>query len=80
MSGKNNFIGKAISLVMDCDKMVGPYFEQGLAIIKQIVETVVSNKAAAFREVALVEYPRKGAWTLCFLTGKTIDQPNQVFE
>jgi uncharacterized membrane protein len=42
--------------------------------IKQIVETVVSNKSAAFREVALVEYPRKGAWTLCFLTGKTIDQ------
>jgi uncharacterized membrane protein len=42
--------------------------------VKQIVETVVSNKSSAFREVALVEYPRKGAWTLCFLTGKTIDQ------
>jgi uncharacterized membrane protein len=42
--------------------------------VKQIVETVVSNKSTAFREVALVEYPRKGAWTLCFLTGKTIDQ------
>ena len=39
---------------------------------KQIVETVVSNKSSAFREVALVEYPRKGVWTLCFLTGRTI--------
>jgi hypothetical protein len=31
MTGKNNFITKAISLFMDCDKMVGPQFEQGLA-------------------------------------------------
>jgi hypothetical protein len=31
MSGKNNFVTKAISLFMDCDKMVGPQFEKGLA-------------------------------------------------
>jgi hypothetical protein len=31
MSGRNNFITKAISLFMDCDKMVGPQFEKGLA-------------------------------------------------
>jgi hypothetical protein len=30
MSGKNNFMGKAFSLIMDCDKMVGPQFQQGL--------------------------------------------------
>jgi uncharacterized membrane protein len=41
---------------------------------KQIVETVISNKSTAFREVVLVEYPRKGAWTMAFLTGRTIDQ------
>jgi hypothetical protein len=39
MAGKNNFIAKAISLVMDCEKMVGGYYEQGLANIKAIVET-----------------------------------------
>jgi uncharacterized membrane protein len=42
--------------------------------VKQIVETVVSSKSAAFREVVLVEYPRKGCWTIGFLTGRTIDQ------
>jgi uncharacterized protein YndB with AHSA1/START domain len=31
MTGKNNFIGKAISLVMNCDKMIGKDFEKGLA-------------------------------------------------
>lgn len=31
MFGKNNFMGKAIGLFMNCDKMVGSQFEQGLA-------------------------------------------------
>lgn len=39
MYGKNNFIGKAMSLVMDCDKMLGGFFEKGLASLKSIVET-----------------------------------------
>ena len=38
MSGNNNFVGKAMSLVINCDKMVGGQFEQGLASIKAIVE------------------------------------------
>jgi uncharacterized protein YndB with AHSA1/START domain len=38
MDGRNNFIGKAISLVMDCDKMVGGQFEAGFAAMKSIVE------------------------------------------
>ena len=39
MYGKNNFMAKAISLFMDCDKMVGGQFEQGLAQMKAVVET-----------------------------------------
>lgn len=31
MSGEQNFIGKAMSCVMDCDKMIGGDFEKGLA-------------------------------------------------
>ncbi|MBD9355819.1 SRPBCC family protein [Methylomonas albis] len=38
MSGKNNFIGKVMSLIMNCDKMVGGQWEQGLSAIKAIVE------------------------------------------
>jgi hypothetical protein len=34
MSGKNGFMGKAISLIKDCDQMVGPQFEKGLANIE----------------------------------------------
>jgi uncharacterized protein YndB with AHSA1/START domain len=38
MSGKNNFMAKAVGLVMDCDKMVGGQFEQGLAELKKLAE------------------------------------------
>jgi uncharacterized membrane protein len=39
--------------------------------IKQIMETVLANKSAAFRECVLIEYPRRGIWTLGFITGAT---------
>ena len=38
MSGKNNFIAKAICLFMNMDTMVGGKFEEGLAAMKSIVE------------------------------------------
>lgn len=36
MYGKNGFMGKAVSLFMDCDKMVGPQFEKGLAELGKV--------------------------------------------
>ena len=38
MHGKTNFITKGIGLFMDCEKMCGDQFEQGLANLRQIVE------------------------------------------
>lgn len=38
MSGKYNFISKAMCLFMSMDKMVGTPFEQGLAKLKQLSE------------------------------------------
>jgi hypothetical protein len=31
MSGKNNFVGKAFHMIVNCDKMIGRDFEKGLA-------------------------------------------------
>jgi uncharacterized membrane protein len=38
---------------------------------KQILETVISTQSDAFREVVLVEYPRRGLWVIGFVTGAT---------
>jgi hypothetical protein len=38
MAGRNNFMAKAIHLVMDMDTMIGGNFEKGLADMKSVVE------------------------------------------
>ena len=38
---------------------------------KQILETVISTQSDAFREVVLVEYPRRDLWVNGFVTGGT---------
>jgi hypothetical protein len=38
MSGKSKFFFKAFGLFVDCDKMAGNDFEQGLASLKALVE------------------------------------------
>jgi uncharacterized membrane protein len=39
--------------------------------IKQIFETVLRNQSDSFRQAVLVEYPRRGIWTIAFVTGET---------
>jgi uncharacterized protein YndB with AHSA1/START domain len=39
MTGRNNFMAKAVSMFMSLEKMVGGQFEQGLAQMKSLVET-----------------------------------------
>lgn len=45
MEGKNNFMGKAFSLVMDMDKMIGGDFEEGLANMKKGSEAEAKKRA-----------------------------------
>jgi uncharacterized membrane protein len=37
--------------------------------VKQVMETVLSAEGQSFRKVLLIEYPRRGIWTLAFQTG-----------
>ena len=39
--------------------------------LKQLFETILSKRSNSFREVILLEYPRKGIWAMGFLTGDT---------
>lgn len=38
------------------------------SLMKQIFETFLSQKSRSFSEVVLVEYPRKGLWTIAFVS------------
>ena len=37
--------------------------------VKQVLETLFSSNSRSFRHVVLVEYPRKGIWSIAFETG-----------
>ncbi len=47
-----------------------PFIKIFYKTIKQIIETIFKNNSQAFREVVLLEYPRKGLWVLGFTTGE----------
>lgn len=38
---------------------------------KQVIQAVFATNSQAFRKVMLIEYPRKGVWSLSFLTGSS---------
>lgn len=39
--------------------------------LKQIFQTVLESSSRSFREVVLVEYPRRGIWAIAFITSNT---------
>lgn len=45
---------------------------------KQIVDTIGQSNSKSFREVVLLEYPRKGLWSLAFVTSSTKGEVQKV--
>lgn len=48
-----------------------PFISSIYSVLKQIFETFLSNKSTAFKQVVLLEYPRKGIWILGFVSTDT---------
>lgn len=48
--------------------------------VKQVFETVLAQKSDAFREVVLVEFPRKDAWSIGFVSGTTRGEVAQLLD
>jgi len=63
------FAGRMLVRLYDAILERMPVLRGIYSAVKQIFETMLAQKANAFREVALIEYPRKGIWTLAFITG-----------
>lgn len=45
--------------------------------VKQLTETLFSDTGKSFREVVLVEFPRKGVWTIAFVTGNDVGEAQE---
>ena len=46
-----------------------PFVRPVYKTLKQIFETFVSSRDQSFREVGLIEWPRKGVWSIVFVSG-----------
>ena len=57
-----------------------PVIRNIYSAVKQIFETVLADKSAAFREAVLVEYPRRGIWAIAFITGRTEGEVQNITE
>ena len=64
-----NFIGQ--KLVDWWDKLLSriPVVNSLYKAIKQVSDTLLAPNGNAFRKALLIEYPRRDAWTIAFLTG-----------
>lgn len=65
-----NFIGRTIVAFGEnlLDRM--PLVRSIYRGLKQIFETVLSNKTEMFKKVALIEYPRRGTWAIVFISSE----------
>ncbi len=42
--------------------------------VKQVLDTLFNQQEQSFRQVVMLEYPRKGIWSIAFKTAKGFDQ------
>ncbi len=65
----NNFIGRKILELWDKLLNKIPGFRSIYNALKQLSDTVLSPSGESFKKAVLVEYPRRGMWTIAFQTG-----------
>ncbi len=65
-----NYLGRRIIEVVDLWISRVPLMNKIYGTIKQVNQAFSSSKKSAFKQVVLIEYPRKGVYTVAFLTSE----------
>jgi uncharacterized membrane protein len=69
-----NFFGQQLLAAWEAILNRIPLVRSIYASVKQLSETLLSSGGQSFRKVLLIEYPRKGLWTLAFQTGTEVGE------
>ena len=73
-----NIVGhRLMSLAEDLLNQI-PLVRSIYSAVKQVTHTLLSQEKNSFRQVLLIEYPRRGTWTMAFQTGRAMDSFNEV--
>lgn len=73
-----NFLGNKIVIWTDSFMKRVPFIGSVYSTVKQVLETIVSTEGRSFRKVLLIEYPRKGLWTVAFQTSEASQDINEA--
>jgi uncharacterized membrane protein len=75
-----NIFGR--SLVSFSERIVDriPVVKGIYMLFKQVSDTVLNRDRGAFRQVVLIEYPRKEIWSVAFVTGVSSGEVQKVTE
>lgn len=52
-----------------------PLIRSIYSAVKKVLDTILQPKGQAFRKVLLIEYPRRGIWSIGFLTSNNFAEP-----
>jgi len=64
-----NLLGRSVLHVWENLLSRIPLVRTVYSSVKHIMSSLLSTGSQSFRKVLLIEYPRKGIWTVCFQTG-----------
>ncbi|MDR3374114.1 MAG: DUF502 domain-containing protein [Ancalomicrobiaceae bacterium] len=64
-----NFVGRTLITYGELLVERTPFVRSVYKTLKQVFETFVANKDNSFSEVGLIEWPRKGVWSMVFVSG-----------
>ncbi len=69
-----NFLGQRLVTLWEGMLSRIPIVRTIYSSVKQVSDTLLSPQGNAFRKALLVEYPRKGSWTIGVLTGTPAEE------
>ena len=75
----SNVFGKKLYKLFESLLEKIPFVSKVYKSIKQITASLSGANSKAFQKVVLVEYPRKGLWTIAMVTGETLDDKNEKY-
>jgi uncharacterized membrane protein len=64
------FLGNWFTRVTELILIRVPVVKTMYMVIKQVLETTLTDQSKAFKKAVMVEFPRKGSWVLAFATSR----------
>ena len=74
-----NFLGKKFFEIGEKIVKKVPLVSSIYLSIKQILDTITNSSTDEFKGTVYIQYPRKGLWTMAFISGESISESGEAF-